>query len=72
MTTTAPLLTLDCTQLSVVVLCRACPWWHGFAFDRLDGWAVADRHERAVHPESTQAASNLDKARKRAQIDAQA
>jgi hypothetical protein len=57
---------LDFTQLSVVVKCDECPWWYGFAFDRLHGWRVARDHEASVHPESFQAAKALDTAERAA------
>ena len=56
---------LDYTSHSVVVTCSACPWWHGFGFDRAHGWAVGANHEAAVHPESDQARKNLDTTNRR-------
>lgn len=46
---------LDSTQISTVVLCDLCPWWRGFADNRVAGWKVGGGHEERVHPELTQA-----------------
>lgn len=54
------MLSLDFTQNSVVIVCSACPWWSGFAFDRVEGWTRANGHERAFHPDETQAFKALD------------
>ena len=56
---------LDATQHSVVVRCADCPWWYGFAADRVEGWTVARRHEEAQHPGSKQALSALRHAEQR-------
>ncbi|GAA4178961.1 hypothetical protein [Gryllotalpicola koreensis] len=40
---------LDSTQISTVVLCTECPWWHGFADTKDEGWKVGARHEQAIH-----------------------
>lgn len=60
------MISLDYTQLSVVVRCDECPWWYGFGFDRIHGWTVGRDHELRVHPGYTQAASALMKAEKAA------
>lgn len=57
---------LDSTQISVVVLCSECPWWHGFADSKHEGWAVGARHEKRVHPKSDQARNVVDQRNSRA------
>lgn len=49
---TKPTITLDSTQISVVVKCSACPWWHGFGFDRTHGWRVGADHQRSAHDDA--------------------
>lgn len=57
---------LDSTRISTVVMCTACPWWHGFADTRGEGWRVGARHEERAHPgESTQARDTARKRKKR-------
>lgn len=57
---------LDATQISVVVTCTGCPWWYGFALDKIEGWTVGDRHQRTHHPDNHSARKALVLARKRA------
>lgn len=57
---------LDATQISVVVTCTKCPWWFGFALDKIEGWTVGARHQTAHHPCNQQAEQNLIRARKHA------
>jgi len=56
------MISLDYTQLSVVVICTDCPHWYGFGFDRLHGWRVGADHEDRVHPGREGAADALRKA----------
>lgn len=56
---------LDATRISVVVTCTGCPWWFGFALDKIEGWQVGARHQTDHHPSNQQAAQNLIAARKR-------
>jgi hypothetical protein len=60
------MISLDCTQISVVVRCTLCPWWSGFADSKHEGWAVGARHERRAHPELKQARSARNTHRARA------
>lgn len=60
------MITLDSTQISTVVLCSHCPWWHGFADSRDEGWTVGARHEQNLHPELDQARNTRDKRASRA------
>lgn len=46
---------LDCTQISVVIVCETCGVWHAFAFTKLEGWERAAAHEKLAHPGETQA-----------------
>ena len=57
---------LDSTRISVVVTCTSCPWWYGFALDKIEGWGVGARHQRMHHPTVQQAEQNLIRARKHA------
>jgi hypothetical protein len=50
---------LDSTQISTVVTCTRCPWWHGFADTRGEGWRVGARHEERAHPGDEQARNAL-------------
>jgi hypothetical protein len=50
---------LDSTQISVVVMCTRCPWWHGFADSRTEGWRVGARHEQRAHPDTDNARDAL-------------
>jgi hypothetical protein len=50
---------LDCTRVSVVVKCRECDFWSGFADSKREGWAVAARHEERAHPGLYQARDAL-------------
>lgn len=52
---------LDSTQISTVVMCSRCPWWHGFADSRTEGWRVGARHEERAHPDSDNAREALAK-----------
>lgn len=52
---------LDSTKISTVVTCTRCPWWHGFADSRTEGWRVGGRHELRAHPEQAQARDALRK-----------
>lgn len=57
---------LDSTRISVVVTCTGCPWWHGFALDKIEGWTVGSRHQQRQHPETQQAEQNLIRSKKHA------
>lgn len=57
---------LDSTTISVAVRCTDCPWWYGFALDKIEGWTVGARHQRNHHPSVQQAEQNLIRARKHA------
>lgn len=57
---------LDSTRVSVVVTCTGCPWWHGFALDKIEGWKVGAGHQTRSHPGNQQAEQNLIRARKHA------
>lgn len=57
---------LDSTQISTVVMCTRCPWWHGFADSRKEGWRVGARHEERAHPDSDNARAALAEADRRA------
>lgn len=46
---------LDCTQISVVIVCETCGVWHAFAFTKLEAWERAAAHEKRAHPGLTQA-----------------
>lgn len=59
---------LDFTNISVVLQCDDCPWWHGFAFDRIEAWTVARRHEEQHHPGARQADAALRHAVKRSTL----
>jgi len=50
---------LDCTRVSVVVICSECAHWSAFAFTKLEGWKSAAAHEERSHPESEQARQAL-------------
>lgn len=50
---------LDSTQISTVVLCTRCPWWHGFADTRAEGWRVGASHETRAHPDTDNARDAL-------------
>jgi hypothetical protein len=41
---------LDRSGTCIIVRCRTCTFWHGFALDTVEGWEVATRHEHSVHP----------------------
>lgn len=56
---------LDCTQVSVVIVCETCGVWHAFAFTKLEGWERAAAHEERAHPALTQARDALSTMRKR-------
>lgn len=60
------MITLDSTQISTVVKCDDCPWWHGFADSRDEGWRVGAAHEKRAHPEAGQARNTLDQRNSRA------
>jgi hypothetical protein len=62
---TKNLLSLDVSSCSVVVTCKACPWWHGFAFSRGEGWERAANHEKLVHEGFVGAQNALAKHRER-------
>lgn len=59
-------ITLDATRISVVVRCTGCPWWFGFALDKVEAWTVGARHQRTHHALNQQAEQNLLRARKHA------
>lgn len=61
---------LDATQISTVVLCTRCPWWHGFADSRAEGWRVGARHEERAHPETDNARDAIATRRRRARQEA--
>lgn len=42
---------IDSTQTTVVIRCKACPWWSALRFTRDEAWRVASDHERTHHPE---------------------
>ncbi|GAB3118398.1 hypothetical protein HNR05_002604 [Leifsonia psychrotolerans] len=46
---------LDKSHTSVVVYCEDCGHWRAFAWTVEEAHEAACRHERNVHPESTQA-----------------
>jgi hypothetical protein len=56
---------LDSTQISTVVTCTRCPWWHGFADSRAQGWRVGARHEERAHPDSDNARAALAESERR-------
>jgi hypothetical protein len=57
---------LDSTQISTVVTCTRCPWWHGFADSRTEGWRVGARHEERAHPDTDNARDALTARARRA------
>lgn len=54
---------LDCTRVSVVIVCETCGIWHAFAFTKLEGWERAAAHEKRAHPGATQAQDALTAAK---------
>lgn len=56
---------LDCTQISVVIVCETCGVWHAFAFEKLEAWERAAAHEKLTHPGEVQAQNALAKYRER-------
>lgn len=56
---------LDCTQISIVIVCETCGIWHAFAFSKLEAWERAAAHEERAHPSATQARDALSTYRKR-------
>lgn len=56
---------LDCTQVSVVIVCETCGIWHAFAFTKVEAWERAAAHEKRAHPGDTQAQNALAKHRER-------
>lgn len=57
---------LDCTRITVVIVCTECGHWHAMAFSKLEGWERAAAHEERAHPSITQARDALSTFRKRA------
>jgi hypothetical protein len=58
----------DQSSTSVVIVCEACPWWHGFAFTLLEAEASGMRHEAQVHEGTRELVDRLQaRDRKRAQ-----
>lgn len=59
---------LDKSACSIVVLCTDCPWWRGFALDRVEGWLVGRNHQARLHIGENQASIQLSQARKDARV----
>ncbi|MGW9159610.1 hypothetical protein [Microbacterium sp. NPDC055665] len=59
---------LDCTQISVVIVCETCGVWHAFAFSKLEGWERAAAHEKRAHPGETQAQDALSEMQRKARL----
>lgn len=59
---------LDCTQVSVVIVCETCGVWHAFAFSKLEGWERAAAHEQRAHPGLTQAQDALSEMRRKLRL----
>ena len=57
---------LDCTRVSVVIVCETCGIWYGFAFTKLEAWERAAAHEKRAHPGDKQAQDALAKYLQRA------
>lgn len=53
------LIWLDITPCSIVIVCRECDHWRGFALNRDDAWERAKAHEQLCHPESDQVAKAM-------------
>ncbi|MCK8465864.1 hypothetical protein M0722_01535 [Microbacterium sp. KSW4-16] len=56
---------LDCTTISIVIVCETCGVWHAFAFDKLDAWTRAADHEKRAHPGDTQAQDALSELKRK-------
>lgn len=63
----AKLTYLDKSEISIVVKCGECDYWHGFALDLIEAWTVAARHESTFHSGHTNALKRLHDARRRAE-----
>jgi hypothetical protein len=48
-------LDVDSTEHSTLVTCSRCPSWWAFGDSRQNGWEIAARHEKRVHPQDDQA-----------------
>jgi hypothetical protein len=59
---------LDCTQISVVIVCETCGIWHAFAFTKLEGWERAAAHEKLTHPGDTQAQDALSELKRKLRL----
>lgn len=60
------LIWLDITPCSIVIVCRECDFWRGFALNRDDAWARARAHEELCHPGADQVSDAISKRASRA------
>lgn len=58
---------LDCTRVTVVILCDECEFWRAMRFTKLEAWEAAAAHEKRTHPGAVQAQNALSKFRSRLQ-----
>lgn len=54
---------LDATKNGIVIVCRDCPYWYAFRFEKVAAWESAREHEKLVHPGAKQATAALAKYR---------
>lgn len=57
---------LDCTRVTIVIVCDECDFWRAMRFTKLDAWECAAAHEKRVHPGAVQAQNALSKHLERA------
>ncbi|WP_309105026.1 hypothetical protein [Microbacterium sp.] len=56
---------LDCTRVSIVIVCTDCPYWRAMRFTKHEAWKCAADHEKRTHPGLTQAQNAFTKHRAR-------